>query len=266
MAMKRDGFSIVGIVIVVATILTACGTPSARPEHWSYAGDRGPDRWSTLTPVYAACGNGQQQSPINIAAERAGASTFRTEYGTTSLAMLHHEHVQEIINNGHTIQVNCDAGSRIVLNGNTYELKQLHFHTPSEHQVGGVSAPMEMHLVHQSASGSLAVVGVLFAVDENAATIFDTLMMHLPDKPGDRVTEPDFVLDLARVLPSTAEAFHYQGSLTTPPCYEGVEWLVFVQPKRVKQVVIDAVHSRIGTNNRPIQALNGRVPTKDITR
>ncbi len=264
--MKRASVRICGIICAVTAALISCATPSARPEHWSYTGDRGPDKWASLTPVYASCGSGRQQSPINIDGMAGGSGGLKLEYGTTSLAISHHEHVEEIINNGHTIQVTCDTGSRITIGTNTYELKQFHFHTPSEHQIAGKSVPMEMHLVHQSAAGKLAVVGVLFAIDDRAATIFDTLAQHLPNKPGDRLTKDNVSIDLRALLPSTTEAYHYQGSLTTPPCSEGVEWVVLAQPKMVRQAVVDAFHSRIGPNNRPVQALNGRTPTKDITK
>lgn len=149
---------------------------SARPVHWSYTEEGGPAGWAGLTPVYAACGNGKSQSPINILTNTGkGSPAWTLEYKTTRLQVAHHEQVDELINNGHTIQVTPEPGSALNYGGKMYHLKQFHFHTPSEHTVDGKHAPMEVHFVHQADDQGLAVVGVLVTERKHSAN-FDQLI------------------------------------------------------------------------------------------
>jgi carbonic anhydrase len=232
---------------------------SARPTHWGYDGADGPTAWASLDPVYALCGEGKGQSPINIEKKSVkGDAKWNFNYKTTSLRIAHNEHMDDILDNGHTIQVTVDEGSVFDFGGKSYDLKQFHFHTPSEHTVDGKHLPMEMHMVHQSADKSLAVVSILFEEvklpNENLAKI----VSNLPSAKGESKHITDVNLELKMHLPKDNDAYHYIGSLTTPPCSESVQWLVLrnLAPASADQVT--AFSSLIGSNNRPVQALNDR--------
>lgn len=232
---------------------------SARPVHWGYEAEVGPTLWATLSPVYALCGNGRTQSPINIEkADAKGGATWKLDYKTTSLRIAHNEHMEDIIDNGHTIQVTVDEGSTFTFGDKSYNLKQFHFHTPSEHTLDSKHAPMEMHLVHQSADGALAVVGVLFQEGAIANENFKKIIANLPNAKGESKHVADANLELKVHLPKDNYAYHYTGSLTTPPCSEGVQWLVLRDPVLLTAEQITAFSSRIGPNNRPTQPVNER--------
>lgn len=231
---------------------------SARPVHWSYDGAEGPAAWGVLSPVYALCKDGRGQSPIALTT-KAGTkgAQWSFNYGSTGLTLAHHEHVDELVDNGHTIQVTVDEGSTLALNGRNYTLKQFHFHTPSEHTLDGRSLPMEMHLVHQDSAGNFAVVGVLIEEGKSNAN-FAKLVENLPATKGDTITVADHQLDLKVHLPATEKAFHYVGSLTTPPCSEHVQWLVLQDRITLSKEQIAAFATRIGPNNRPVQPVHER--------
>lgn len=235
---------------------------SARPTHWGYAGEVGPSTWGTLDPVYALCGNGMGQSPIDVNSKAAaGEVLWEFNYGSSSLMMAHNEHVEDLLDNGHTIQLSVEEGSTLNLSGNTYHLKQFHFHTPSEHTVDGKHMPMEMHMVHASEDGKLAVVSVL--IEEGKANAnFAKIIEHLPAAPGDTVSISDHKLVLDAHMPAKEKAYHYVGSLTTPPCSEGVEWLVLTDRISMSPEQIKAFAKRLNNNNRPPQPLNDRAVSK----
>lgn len=236
---------------------------SARPVHWSYTEEGGPAGWSGLTPVYAACGNGKTQSPINLETNAAkGSPEWTIEYKTTALQIAHHEHVDELINNGHTIQVTPEPGSVLNYAGKVYHLKQFHFHTPSEHTMNGKNAPMEIHFVHQSDDQNLAVVGVLVYEGSHNAN-FDQLIKYLPNAVGEKKSHDSIQIDIAMHIPNDLWAYHYIGSLTTPPCTENVQWLVLQKSMEMDKQQIEAFSSRLKKNNRPTQPLNERKLTLD---
>ena len=214
--------------------------------------------WGALSPVYALCKDGVGQSPIALTSGAAGTGgTWKFNYGSTGLTLAHHEHVDELVDNGHTIQVNVEEGSTLTLNGKVYTLKQFHFHTPSEHTLDGKNLPMEMHMVHQDSAGGFAVVSVLFEEGRPNANIAK-LVANLPAAKGDTVSVANERMDLELHLPSTERAFHYVGSLTTPPCSEQVEWLVLQDRITASKEQIAAFATRIGPNNRPVQDLHTR--------
>jgi carbonic anhydrase len=237
---------------------------SARPSHWGYAGEEGPTAWATLNPAYALCGEGKAQSPINIVKTDAkGGAKWKLDYKTTSLRIAHNEHMDDIIDNGHTIQVTVDEGSTFTFGDKTYSLKQFHFHTPSEHTVDGKNMPMEMHMVHQSDDGSLAVVSILFKEGKTTNENFSKIIANLPNAKGESKHITDANLELKVHLPKDNYAYHYMGSLTTPPCSENVQWLVLRDMVSLTPEQINAFSSRIGPNNRPTQALNDRTVNVD---
>lgn len=216
--------------------------------HWSYQGKGGSQHWGDMEPGFAECKLGKIQTPIDIrSAKKATLAPIGFGY-TQSDA--------EVINNGHTIQVNLPAGGKVTLDGEEYQLLQFHFHTPSEEKVNGKSYSMVAHLVHKSAAGKLAVVAVLFKQGkENQAlkAVFD----NLPAKEGEK-NPLKSGLNAADLLPADQGYYKFEGSLTTPPCSEGVKWQVIKQPVEMSNKQIKAFRTLYKMNARPIQPLNGR--------
>jgi len=238
--------------------------PTVRPVHWGYEGEDGPPNWATLSPVYSLCGDGKSQSPINISkTDVKGGVNWKLDYKTTSLRIAHNEHMDDIIDNGHTIQVTVDEGSTFTFEDSVYSLKQFHFHTPSEHTIDGKDMPMEMHMVHQRKDGGLAVVSVLFKEGNVANENFSKIIANLPNAKGEKKHITDINLELNVHLPKDNYAYHYVGSLTTPPCSESVQWLVLQDMVTLTAEQINAFSSRIGPNNRPTQPLNERTVRAD---
>jgi carbonic anhydrase len=163
----------------------------------------------------------------------------------------------KIVNNGHTIQVNYAPGSYAELGGKRYELAQFHFHSPSEHTVAGKHSEMEVHLVHRDSEGGLAVVGVLLRKGHEIAGL-QGVWDHLPQNEEETTVEGASV-DASSLLPRHSEFYNYSGSLTTPPCSEGVAWYVMVEPVEVSVEQIGAFQAIVSANARPVQPLNGRV-------
>ena len=175
----------------------------------------------------------------------------------------HNEHVHDIIDNGHTIQVTVDEGSSFTFENKIYNLKQFHLHTPSEHTIDGKHMPMEMHLVHQAADGSLAVIAIFFIEGAQRNENLDKIIANLPGAKGESRHSKTDSINLKVQMPRDNYAYHYIGSLTTPPCNENVQWMVLRQTVVATPDQIKAFSSRIGPNNRPTQAVNGRVVRLD---
>ncbi|NEU09571.1 carbonic anhydrase family protein [Flavihumibacter sp. R14] len=274
--MNQIRFSHMGLVFILACMLScnskrageeenasadSASIQSERPAHWSYSEEGGPAGWAELSPVYALCGSGKSQSPVNILSDAVkGSAEWRIDYKKTPLEIAHHEHVEELINNGHTIQVTPHEGSTITYSGKVYHLKQFHFHTPSEHTINGKHYPMEIHLVHEADDKSLAVIGVLVQEGKHNSN-FDQLIKYLPNAAGERKTHDSVSIDVSMNIPEILSAWHYIGSLTTPPCSENVQWLVLTNPVAMSMEQLSAFSSRLKNNNRPVQALNGRMLT-----
>ena len=239
------------VALAVALALVAVGVALAQEGvHWSYEGDTGPEHWGDLSPDYAACSNGVEQSPVDIPAD--------TPVNPPNISFSYQPSAVNIINNGHTIQVAYDPGSSITLDGTTYKLEQFHFHTASEHAVAGAHDPMELHLVHKNAQGGLAVVGVLLkAGAENPAyaSVFQNLPTQVSEQP---VPVAGATVDANQLLPAQRSYWRYNGSLTTPPCSEGVKWLVMNTPVELSDAQIAAFTAIIKNNERPVQPLNSR--------
>jgi len=228
-------------------------TGSAPHAHWDYAGEHGPDHWAALNPAYAPCAEGKAQSPIDFTKVGDGiGNSWKLNYGITSLQIAHQEQVSGLLDNGHTIQVTVEKGSTLTTGRDTYQLKQFHFHTPSEHTFDGKHLPMEVHFVHQS-----AVVGVLFA-EGPANENLSKLIANFPAAKGQSAVLPAEKLDLNLQLPAKKAAYTYMGSLTTPPCTENVEWFVFREPVRASREQLSAFAARLKPNNRPVRPLHGR--------
>jgi carbonic anhydrase len=190
---------------VVAALSLFWATP-VLAQHWGYAGEAGPENWSKLDGKFAMCGIGRNQSPIDLANfVEADLKPLKADYKAGA---------PEIVNNGHTVQVNYAPGSTLAVNGRTFELKQFHFHAPSENRIGGKSFPLEGHLVHADKDGNLAVVAVMF--QEGAANpLLAKLWEKMPGKAGDKSALPQG-LSVVQMLPKDRDYYRYNGSLTTP--------------------------------------------------
>ncbi len=237
------------LAMIILSILSAA---PAYAGHWAYEGEEGPAKWGELSPDFEACLKGRSQSPIDIRNEigAAKAAPIKFNYATD---------VSEILNNGHTVQANLIAGSSITVDGIDYQLKQFHFHTPSENLIHGEAFPMEMHLVHVDKDGNLAVVGVMIKEGkENAALA--KLWAQMPHHADDKHALIAKV-NPGSLLPDAPGYYRFDGSLTTPPCSEGVRWMVMQQPisasKEQIEMFAEAVHG--GHNARPVQAVGARV-------
>ena len=219
-------------------------------QTWGYEGDDGPAHWSYLNPDYAPCGHGQQQSPVDITStQSAKLPSIHFDYRPGPLA---------IINNGHTIQANYAPGSSIVLDGKTYDLVQFHFHHVSETTLKGKHAPLEGHLVHKSKDGHFVVVSVLF-LEGHANPAINTLWSNIP-KEKEKESKPEGVeINANQLLPDRRAYYTFPGSLTTPPCTEGVTWLVMQKKMTVSKAQINAFAALYPDNFRPTQPLDGRV-------
>ena len=235
---------------MVVSVLALFAAPAfGQQHHWGYAGESGPENWSKLDAKFAMCALGRNQSPVNLADfVEADLKPVKLDYKAGA---------SEIVNNGHTVQVNYAAGSTLTVDGISFELKQFHFHAPSENRVGGKQYPLEGHLVHADKDGNLAVVAVMFT--EGAANpLLSKAWTAMPAKADEKAALPAG-LSVVDMLPKDKAYYRFNGSLTTPPCSEGVRWLVLKKPATATKAQIDQFSKTVGfANNRPIQALNAR--------
>ncbi|MDB5867684.1 MAG: Carbonate dehydratase [Polaromonas sp.] len=241
---------------LIALVLQTAASLACANAEWSYTDSTGPAYWGSLSPDYATCSSGQSQSPINIKTSYLSTgATLPTSYTKTA---------KEIFNSGHTIQVNFNPGNTLTIEGVPYELKQVHFHAASEHNISGVSYPLEAHFVHADSQGKLAVVGVMF-VTGTANAALQNLWNQIPATEGSPVPLTSTVYPY-QLMPSNKEHYRYSGSLTTPPCSEGVRWHVMRYSLTASGAQIDAFKNVIHdhANNRPLQPLNGRSILKGL--
>jgi carbonic anhydrase len=223
----------------------------AEGEHhdWDYGAEHGPKHWGELKPEFSSCAAGKVQSPIDIRnALPSKLEPIQFDYHPTAL---------HIIDNGRTIQVNYGAGSSISVGGQRYDLVQFHFHHPSEERINGKRYPMVAHFVHKNAEGNLAVVAVLLKQGKQNPLV-QTLWTHLPpEKEMERVDET-VGINAASLLPKNHAYYTFAGSLTTPPCSEGVTWFVLKTPMDVSESQVNRFGKIYARNARPVQPLNGR--------
>lgn len=251
--------SIIGIC-VFGISTNGCAEPEPLPPVteeivWGYEEANGPDVWGQLNPDYVLCAEGTLQSPIDLVAPTESAiGDIMFNYQPSQMS-IHH--------NGHTIEVAPAIENWIEIDGERYDLLQFHFHAPSEHTVAGAFSDMEMHLVHRNEAGTLAVVGVMIAQGEGNAA-FDPLWAQLPAATGGTNHVENVAVDAGDLLPVDRQTYRYDGSLTTPPCSEGVKWNVLTTPIELSEVQIAAFKAVVHANNRPVQLLNERVLHLDV--
>ena len=221
----------------------------AADAHWSYEGSDGPASWGDLDSANRACSAGLQQSPIDV------REVIRAQLAP--LRFIWDKRAEAIVNNGHTIQLNMGETSVLGYGSANYRLVQFHFHHPSEHLIGGKSFPMEVQFVHANAAGSLAVVGVLMAAGR-ANAVFNKIVSTMPEKEGPAVAA-DRAINPNALLPGGSRSYYrYEGSLTTPPCSETVEWLLLADPIQVADADIARFAKLFPMNARPVQKANRR--------
>lgn len=222
----------------------------AHATHWSYEGEGGPENWGKLQAENALCEGGREQSPVNITrTERGGLGKFAIKYFESGLSL---------VNNGHTIQANYDKGSYIEVDGKRFDLVQFHFHTPSEEMINYKAYPMVAHLVHKSADGKLAVIAVLLT-EGSSNPMLERILSRLPREEGEQRSYAMVSINLADFLPKQRAYYLLMGSLTTPPCSEGVTWIVMKAPVEMSWPQISQFRELFPMNARPVQPLNHRV-------
>jgi carbonic anhydrase len=241
-----------GLLAVTVSILASPPLHAEGEHHWSYSGETGPAQWAALKADYSACGLGKMQSPIDIrdsVAKKGALPAIAFDYKPSPL---------KIIDNGHTIQVDYAPGSFITVQGKRYELVQFHFHKPSEEKINGKSADMVAHLVHKDADGNLAVVAVLLKTGQPNKLV-ETLWKNLPPEREKETAVEGVQVNAADLLPANKAAYYaFTGSLTTPPCSEGVTWFVLRTPTSISSTEVARFAKLYPMNARPTQPLNGR--------
>jgi len=234
-------------------LITGCATNEAPISHWGYTGHGAPSSWGEISPKYHSCSQGKNQSPINVRTSLdASLEPLKLHYSKAS---------KDVTNNGHTIQVNMESGDNMVVDGITFDLKQFHFHTPSENHINGKSFPLEAHFVHLDKDGNIAVLALMFEEGKENSKLAK-VWAKIPKESGEK-SELKLQNIAVSLLPKNKAYYRFNGSLTTPPCTEGVRWLVLKTPVTVSKEQVEAfLHTMHHPNNRPVQPTNARLIVK----
>ena len=249
-------FNLLFVIMISFIILSGCETNEKNPittscedVHWTHNGtDDGQDKWVFLCTDFSPCGK-QRQSPINI-------SSFTTDATLPVLDFSYSSTTTEIVNDGHAIKFVCQEGSKLTVGSKQYKLIDFHYHAQSEHQIDGQSFPLEVHFVHKASETDLAVVGVLF-VEGEENDLFTKFLSHFPDEKGTYNDTTKF--ELSDLLPENKSFYHYNGSLTTPPCSEVVSWYVLKNKVTASSAQLNKLGSILKNNYRYVQSLYGRI-------
>lgn len=245
----RNTSRIVGLAsLCVALNVYAGAEGHGKDAHWGYAGEGSPDKWGHMKSEFATCSVGKEQSPIDIGDASKG-DLVKIDFSYKASGA-------KVLNNGHTIQVNLDAGNTIKIGSQTYNLLQYHFHSPSENTIKKKPYDMEVHLVHKNDKGELAVVGVMLqggGSNKALEPVWSSI-----SKEANKEVALTAQFNPADLLPAKQSFYHFKGSLTTPPCSEGVNWFVMKEAINVSAEQVKAFVATVGSNARPVQALNTR--------
>lgn len=243
----------VTLSLAIVGMLATSSALAAGTTNWAYSGNEGPEYWGELSPEFSLCATGKNQSPINL--------TAMIEGDLPELKVSYKAGGNEVLNNGHTIQVNYAPGSTISVEGRSFELKQFHFHSPSENTIEGKYYPMEAHFVHADKDGNLAVIAVMYELGKHNDEL-EKAWAKMPMQEGQKATLEKTV-DASALLPHDNDYYRFNGSLTTPPCSEGVNWFVMkFYDTASKEQIEKFVHTMHHANNRPVQPVNARVVIK----
>jgi carbonic anhydrase len=237
-------------LISLSTVLFSLAAFAGGKSQWAYDGKEGPHQWGKLKG-FELCEQGKEQSPVDLKWNKPN-NKRGLKFGYTPVSN------SKVLDNGHTVQVNFDKGNFVEVAGQKFELLQLHFHAHSEHSLSNKFFPLEMHLVHKNSEGKLAIVGVFFE-EGKANAEFDKIWAHVPSKHNEEKALAG-TLDLGKLLPSKTTHYHYMGSLTTPPCSEGVNWNVLNTPMSLSKEQLAAFKKLYSNNFRPVQSLHSRLP------
>jgi len=252
-------FAFYSAIVFAASLPTQAGEhgttashsdPHAK-AHWSYEGATGPEHWGKMDEANVTCSLGKEQSPVDL--------KWSKPLAKRELGFSYHSSDLRVIDNGHTIQVNFDKGSTVTIEGHAYDLVQMHFHARSEHTISKKTFPLEAHFVHKDAGGKLAVVGVLFKEGAHNEEL-DAIWKNFPRTTGEEVKVSDAKIDPSTLLPKQRTHYHYMGSLTTPPCSEGVNWNVMNTPITASKEQLMRFTKLYSANYRPVQPLHNRSP------
>ena len=239
-----------------AMIAGGCG----RGEHaveWGYAGPGAPENWAALSEEYATCANGEQQSPIDI----SGYVTAETD---RPILFSYVSNANAVRNDGKFVHVDYAPGNILTVGQQPFTLESAHFHSPSEHRIDGVSFAAELHLVHADADGNLAVVGLLFTLGEPSPVVQEVLDAA---PPAGKTSSEGFALNASGFAPEELGYYRYDGSKTTPPCDEPVDWYVMREPRPISAEQVNGLLAlNGGPNNRPIQTKGNRIVTAGGSR
>ncbi len=243
-----------GTCLAGALVLMVLALPLVAQQHqsghWGYTGAEGPNHWADLNPDFAVCGSGHRQSPIDIRDPRkADLPPIQVNYKPSPL---------HIIDNGHTVMINYAPGSFIQVGDRKYQLKQFHFHRPSEERINGKGYDMSLHLVHADEHGNLAVVAVLLEQGKDNALV-EELWSDLPKEKEHEEQLDNVQINVKALLPSDLSYYTFPGSLTTPPCTENVTWFVLEKPVTVSPAEIKRFEKLYRDNARPTEPLYDRV-------
>ncbi len=223
--------------------------------HWSYEGEGAPANWGKLKADYATCASGQRQSPIAI----EDSDTLK---GPAEAIQFRYEPSKgTVTNNGRTIEVKVYGENSLTVRGSSYQLLQFHFHHPAEERINGQGYPMVAHFVHRNEQGQQAVLAVLMEPGE-ANPLIHKVWTHMPLDVNDSVRLPPDLIHVGEILPKDQRYYQYMGSLTTPPCTEGVLWLILKQPVSISREQLRLFGQLYANNARPVQPVHGR-PVRD---
>jgi carbonic anhydrase len=244
--------------LVLGLAALGCGGDSDEETHsadaahadWGYGAENGPSQWASLDPDYEICGDGKRQSPIDIDTSRASSDAPATEVDYEPENLF-------VENNGHAIEAQIqDPDGSVTVDGTDYEIERFHFHTPSEETIDGKRFDASVHIVNTTPDGNAAVIGLL--VEEGPSSpVMDQIVPLIGDNVGDESEAPDQV-DPGDLLPAGDRAFQFKGSLTTPPCTQGLEWIVYSRPITMSADQLAALRAAYSDNIRPVQPVNGR--------
>ncbi len=248
---KIERFSSGAFLFAAFVSLTASAETTG--HGWTYEGEHGPAHWGAMGEAFHACESGRAESPIDIAkAKKAPADMPRLKINYKPLPI-------DIINTGHAVQFNATPGTEgITLGDQAYQLVQFHFHSPGEERFAGKESVMDAHLVHRSEDGKLLVLAVQFQIGDHPNPVIQTMLDRIPKEKGAEFKVNAVMVNPFDLLPKQTSYYTYSGSLTTPPCSEGVTWIEFKERMIITQQQLDSMQRFYHGNQRPVQALNGR--------
>lgn len=229
---------------------------SGEPGAWTYQGERGPAQWARLGAANAACGNGQRQSPVPLdsrVAAQLSCLPLQFRYRSSALFVKH---------DANTLRLGYDRGSYLVVDGLSYELGEIRFHVPAEHMIDGQVAAAEVQLIHGNNRGDIAIVAVPVVVGQRSNQTLRRILEHAPVTPGEAFYGRNVGINPMFLLPGRKDYFAYEGSLTRPPCTEGVHWYVLATPLEVDTADYQRLAALTTGNVRPLQPVAGRPVTR----